>query len=256
MVHLNSPIQACVMNIFLRRIPANTKHEEIAEFVSPALKRGFFRKPGRILNVEILTLRDNQLGSIEYHGLVTLDSEWSVSLAVKGLKNRRLNGRYVLARPYYHRSWRNDPRHLQTTPEKAHYIEKRHGERRRGRNLEAIKNVSDHFNSEDDLIHSMADQQFQATFIVTAEVEMAVAECIVSFEQELSRSQDMVFNDQQDHRITRFLTEQEGPDGKTRRFQIYATKPIISDLLEKLNHQFSSKDIHYWVMPVIEYGVI
>jgi len=240
------------MNIFLRRIPANTKHEEIAEFVTPALNRGFFRKPGRIVNIEILTLRDNQLGSVEYHGLVTLDSEWSVTLAVKGLKNRRLNGRYVLARPYYHRSWRNDPRHLQTTTENAAYLEKRHGERRRGKHLEAIKNISDHFNSEEDLLHCIADQQYQATFIVNSEVEVEVAECIVSFEQDLVQSQDISFNDRDDHRITRFLTEQEGPDGKTRRFQIYATKPMISNLIDKLNHQFSSKDIHYWVMPVIE----
>ncbi len=244
------------MNIFLRRIPANTKHEEIAEFVSPALNRGLFRKPGHIVNIEILTLRDNQLGSIEYHGLVTLDSEWSVTMAIKGLKNRRLNGRYVLTRPYYHRSWRNDPRQSQTTSENSDYIEKRHGERRRGRHLEAVKNMSDHFNSKDDLIQSMTDQQFQATFIVSTEVEMAVAECIVSFERELSRSQEMSFNDREDRQITRFLTEQEGPEGKTRRFQIYATKPVISNLLEKLQHQFSSQDIHYWVMPVIEHGVI
>jgi hypothetical protein len=244
------------MNIFLRRIPANTKHEEIAEFVSPALDRGFFRKPGRIINIEILTLKDIQLGSVEYHGLVTLDSEFSVLMAIKGLKNRRLNGRYVLVRQYYHRSWRNDPRQLQTAANNGQFIEKRHGERRRGRHLEAIKNVSDQFNSEDELLHSIADQQYQATFIVNSEVEIAVAECIVSFEQELAKSDQISLDSRDDHRITRFLTEQEGPNGKTRRFQIYATKPVISDLIDSLNHKFSSKDIHYWVMPVIEYGVI
>ncbi len=244
------------MNIFLRRIPANTKHEEIAEFIAPALNRGFFRKPGRILNIEILTLRDIHLGSVEYHGLVTLDSEWSAMLAVKGLKNRRLNGRYVLVRPYYHRSWHNDPRRLLTPAENASYIEKRHGERRRGKHLETIKNVSDLYNSEDDLLNAITSQQFQATFIVNSGIEMAVAECIVNFEQELSFSLDTSANNGDKHQLTRFLTEQEGPDGTTRRFQIYATKPVISNLLDTLNHQFPSKDIHYWVMPVVEYGVI
>lgn len=244
------------MNIFLRRIPANTKHEEIAEFVTPALDRGFFRQPGRIINIEILTLKDNQLGSVEYHGLVTLDSDLSMMMAIKGLKNRRLNGRYVLVRPYYHRSWRNDPRQLQPAANNGQYIEKRHGERRRGRNLETIKNISDQFSSEDELLSSIAAQQFQATFIVNSEVEFAVAECIVSFEQQLANTLDNSLDNRDDHRITRFLTEQEGPNGKTRRFQIYATKPVISNLIDNLNHKFSSKDIHYWVMPVIEYGVI
>ena len=106
------------------------------------------------------------------------------------------------------------------------------------------------------MLHSIADQQYQATFIVNSEVKIAVAECIVSFEQELAKSEEISLDGRDDHRITRFLTEQEGPNGKTRRFQIYATKPVISNLIDSLNHKFSSKDIHYWVMPVIEYGVI
>jgi len=143
------------MNIFLRRIPANTRHTEISEFVAPALKSGLFRKSGRIVDVEILALQDTRIGTIEYHGVVTLDSELSVQRVVKGLKNRRFNGRMVVVRPYYHRSWYNDPRQNQT-PVSADIIEKRKGDRRRGKYLQVIKNASDRFNSEDDFFPNRA----------------------------------------------------------------------------------------------------
>lgn len=242
------------MNIFLRRIPANTQHVEISEFVSPVLKTGFFKKAGQILNIEILALRDRRHDSIEYHGLVTLDSEWSVKRAVNGLKNRRLNGRYVLVRPYYHRSWDNDPRQQQTHIDDAMYLEKRHGDRRRGKYLEVIKNVSDQFSSQDEFCNAMHHQQFQVTFIVPAEIEMALAECLVGFEIEHTDSLGEL--DSPDHRITRFMTELEGPERKSRRFQFFATKLVISEVLENIKSQFSSKSIYYWITPVVEFGII
>lgn len=241
------------MNIFLRRIPANTKHVEISEFIIPALKKGFFGKAGRILNIEILALRDRLAGTIEYHGLVTLDSESTVQHAIKSLKNRRLNGRYVLVRPYYHRSWYNDPRQ-QREFDQNKYLEKRKGDRRRGQHLEVIKNVSDQFNSEDDFFKSVNNQQYLVTFIVPAEIEIAVAECFVAFEMELGAQR--VNNDMPEHCITRFLTEQEGPERKSRRFQIYAEKNDIFALLEKLKSQFPDSGVHYWIMPVLESGAI
>ena len=242
------------MNIFLRRIPANTTHIEISEFVSPALKNGYFKAPGRILGIEILALRDTRLNSIEYHGLVALDSEWSVKQAVKGLKSRRLNGRYVLVRPYYHRSWNNDPRQHQNHPDNTAFIEKRHGDRRRGKHLEVIKNVTDHFNTEDDFSHALQHQQFQVTFIVPAEIEMDVAECLVGFELEHSDASNEL--DAPDHRITRFMTELDGPEKKSRRFQFFASRQVIAAVLDKLKTQFSSKTIYYWITPVVEFGVI
>ncbi|MDD2761958.1 MAG: DUF3240 family protein [Methylomonas sp.] len=244
------------MNIFLRRIPANTKHIEISEFVSPVLNNGFFKKPSRILNIEILALRDVRLDSIEYHGLVTLDSEWAVKKAVEGLKNRRLNGRYVLVRPYHHRSWNNDPRQRTSNPdENAGFMEKRRGDRRRGKFLEVIKNVTDHFNTEDEFYKTVNHQQIQVTFIVPATIEMKVAECLVKFELEKSAAM-ADSGETEDFRITRFLTEMEGPEKKTRRFQIFTTRPVQAALLEHITKEFSGGDIHYWITPVTEFGVI
>lgn len=227
---------------------------DILEFVVPTLKGGLFDKAGQVLNIEILALRDKRSATIEYHGLVTLDSESSVKRAVKGLKNRRLNGRYVQARPYYHRSWDNDPRQQQAHNDNIEFMEKRHGDRRRGRNLEVIKNVNDRFNSEDEFSQTMQHQQFQVTFIVPAEIEMEVAECLVGFEIEHTDALGEL--DVADHRITRFMTELEGPERKSRRFLFFATRGVIAEVLEKMKNQFSSKSIYYWITPVVEFGII
>lgn len=236
------------MNIFLRRIPANTRHTEISEFVAPALKSGWFRKSGRIVDVEILALQDTRVGTIEYHGLVTLDSELTVQRVVKGLKNRRFNGRMVVVRPYYHRSWYNDPRQNQLAVP-ADFIEKRKGDRRRGKYLHVIKNASDRFNSEDDFFKTVNHQQFSISFIVPPALEAAMMECLSSFESEQ-------INGDVEHRLTKFLTETENVEQQTARFQIYAEKMAISVLLEKLKAEFSGSGIHYWIMPVVEKGEI
>lgn len=248
------------MNIFIRRIPANTKHVEIFEFVRPALHNGLFKKPSKILNIEILVLRDTRINSIEHHGLVTLDSDSAVKHVVNGLRNRRLNGRYVVVRPYFHRSARNDPRqHANNPPNPVGFIERRKGDRRRGKYLEIIRNVADQFNSQfssdEDFSKAIAHQQIQVTFIVPAQIEMAVAECFVNFELENANS-NTDLDHSVDYRITRFLTELEGPENKSRRFQIFTTRAVLLALLKKLKQEFPHGEIHYWVAPVVEFGVI
>jgi len=243
------------MNIFLRRIPANTRHVEISDFVAPALNNGFFKKPTKIVNIEILALRDIRVDSIEYHGLVTLDSESAVKHVINGLRNRRLRGRYVVVRPYFHRNLGNDPRRQSPNEQEIGFIERRHGDRRRGRYLEIIKNVSDQFNSEENSFKNHSHHQIQVTFIVPAKIEMAVAECFVNFEMENSIPVNNL-EDAVDYRITRFLTELEGPENKSRRFQIFTTDAVLSKLLEKLKAEFSHADIYYWVAPILEFGVI
>ncbi|MGY6276788.1 DUF3240 family protein [Methylomonas sp. MgM2] len=242
------------MHIFLRRIPANTSHIDITEFVSPVLNNGIFKKPSKIVSVEILALRDVRVDSIEYHGLVTLDSEAAVKQAVNGLRNRRLQGRYVVVRPYFHRNPNNDLRKLSFNRESEKgFIERRRGERRRGKYLEIVRNVSDQFNTEEDISNHATHQQIQVTFIVPARIELAVAECFVNFEIENAGSVNNL-DEAVDYRITQFLTELEGPENKSRRFQIFTSRRVLSELLYKLQAEFSHGDIYYWVAPVIEFG--
>lgn len=240
------------MNIFLRRIPANTKHVEISEFVATALKSSFFRKSGRIINVEILALQDTRIGTIEYHGLVTLDSETAAQNAVRVLKNRRLNGRMVVVRPYYHRSWYNDPRQQQNSVNES-FLEKRKGDRRRGRHLQVIKNISDRFNSEDDFFRTINHQQFLIHFMVPAEIEAAVTTALAGFEAE--QISDEIIPAAPKYKLIKFLTEQDD-EQKTCCFQIYAEKKISSALLERLKEAFPNSGIEYWITPVVEKGEI
>lgn len=237
------------MNVFLRRIPANTRHTEISEFVAPALKSGLFRKAGRIVYVEILALQDTRIGTIEYHGVVTLDSEMSVQRVVKGLKNRRFNGRMVAVRPFYQRSWYNDPRQNQN-PALPNILEKRKGDRRRGKYLQVIKNTSERFNSNDEFFRPVYHQQFSISLIVPANLEKSTVVCLNAFETEQQISQNA------EHKITKFLTRVEHPEQQTVHFQLYAEKMAITALLERLKAEFTGSGIHYWIAPVVEKGEI
>ena len=240
------------MNIFLRRIPANAKHAEITEFVSPTLKTSFFRKAGRILNVEILALQDIRIGTIEYHGLVTLDSESAVVNAVKGLKNKRLNGRIVLVRPYYHRSWYNDPRRGQNPAANNKFQERRKGDRRRGQFLQIIKNVSDRFNSEDDFFNTINHQQLLINLMVPSELEESVLTAIANFESQ--KSNTAVTNSGDSDQAIKYISVQN-QEHNTSKLQIYAEKKASSALLEILKTEFKDTGIMYWILPVIEKGL-
>ncbi len=244
------------MDIFLRRIPANTKHIEISEFIAPALSNGLFKRPYRILNIEIMALRDIRFDTVEYHGLVTLDSKKAARQAITRLKKRRLNGRHILVRPFYHRSWDNDPRRQASNPDdELGFIEKRQGDRRRVKYLEVVKKATGNSYHDSQAYDGYSQERVQATFNVSASVEWKFADFLLQFEQEKTAIAKES-NNVDDYRITRFLTEMEGPDRNSKCFQIFATRPVLSMLLENINLEFSGTDIHYWVAPINEFGVI
>lgn len=240
------------MNIFIRRIPANTRHIEISDFVAPALNRGFFRKSGQVIDVQILALQDVRLGTIEYHGLVTLDSEHTAQNAVKILKNRRLNGRLVMVRPYYHRSWSNDPREKRESPS-IEFIEKRKGDRRRGQYLRIIRNVSDRFSSETDFFDSLNHQKLIINFMVPEEIAETVTQFITDFEIAPKSKESWTVTPK--FKPIRMLTESDDNE-KTFSFQIQTEKKDCNALLEGLRTEFSGSDIQYWIVPVVEQGKI
>lgn len=136
------------MILFLRKIPANTKLAEISAFVAPALKGGLFRKSGRIVKIEILALHDIRLNAHEFHGLVTVEPDSAGLRAIKLLKGRRFKDKLIIVRQYVHRSWHNDPRQSH----KRFNIgeEQRKADRRRGKYLEVISDLSEKFSSTGD----------------------------------------------------------------------------------------------------------
>jgi hypothetical protein len=138
------------MIIFLRKIPANTKFGEISDFISPALKGSLFRKSGKIVKVEILALHDTRLNIHEFHGLVTVEPDSAGLHAIKILKGSRFKDKLIVIRQYFHRSWHNDPR--QSHNRSNIDIEKRKTDRRRGKHLETMKDISDRFSSSGDFV--------------------------------------------------------------------------------------------------------
>lgn len=137
------------MIIFLRKIPADTKLSDIADFVAPALKGGWFRKAGKIVKIDILPLHDIRLNSMEFHGLVTVEPDAAGFRAIRLLKGKRFKDKLIIVRQYFQRSWQNDPRQ-NDKPIDADIIEKRKADRRRGRDLEVIKDLSERFSSSGD----------------------------------------------------------------------------------------------------------
>lgn len=136
------------MILFLRKIPANTKFGELADFVAPALKGGLLRKSGRIVKVEILALHDTRLNVHEFHGLVTVEPDSAGLRAIKLLKGRRFKDKLIVVRQYFHRSWHNDPR--QSHKRFNIDVEKRKTDRRRGKYLDVISDLSGRFSSSGD----------------------------------------------------------------------------------------------------------
>ncbi len=125
-----------IMIIIIRHIPRNTLIAELDEFVTPALKRFFFRS-GSIVKTEILILRDIRTNKFQYHGLVHLDSQKTGQMVIKKLRGKRFKNRVTIVREYVNRSWHNDKRNYENTSDEIK--QKRVGDRRGGSNLEVVK---------------------------------------------------------------------------------------------------------------------
>jgi len=131
--------------IFIRGVSAYTQKSDLVDFVSPALVNRLRFVNGKILEIEVLTLYDRKKKLIEFHGLVTVNSEKAGKLAIKKLHGSVFQGRRVVVREYIKRSWQNDRRHNHA--EKFDSLFSTEGKRRgdRRRDLEKIQSISHMF---------------------------------------------------------------------------------------------------------------
>jgi len=98
------------MVIILRRIPQSTVEQDIIDFLDSVLQGKIFQKSGTIESISILTLRDSQRNTIEYHGIVTIDSETAAKRVIRQLNKKPFKNKPIIVREYFHRSWHNDQR--------------------------------------------------------------------------------------------------------------------------------------------------
>jgi len=136
------------MLIFIRNIPELTLTKDLVEFVTPALKGVLPLSSGKVVKAEILVLLDKHTKLMEYHGLVSVDSEKAGRKAIKKLNGARLNGKMVIVREYVTRSWHNDRRLNHANVADGMGKGMRRCDRRRGKDIEVIQDISDMFTAD------------------------------------------------------------------------------------------------------------
>lgn len=128
------------MIVFFRRIPAETKLEDLVEFIEPALKGGWFRRSGQISKVEIIIFKDVVINKLEYHALATIEPDKIAERMIKKLNRKPILGKHIAVREYVYRLWHND-RRINYPSRHTEPDERRKNDRRRGKNLELIDKV-------------------------------------------------------------------------------------------------------------------
>lgn len=98
-------------------------------------------------------------------------------------------------------------------------------------------------------------KEYLVTLNVPPSLEEAVVDCLLTLESEHGFSSFPVSS--HDHR-NEGLSLAEQVTGRQRkiRFQMYVPEQGLAVLLAQLRAEFSGSGINYWVLPVIENGVI
>lgn len=118
------------MELILRRIPEDTRRDEIVAFIEPALAGGWFKKAGYISSIRIISLKDTRTGIVEHHGLVTVEPDVVAERVIRMLRMAYFKGKSSGIREYFYRSWHNDRRDINTIVGKD-IQNRRKGDRRR-----------------------------------------------------------------------------------------------------------------------------
>lgn len=101
----------------------------------------------------------------------------------------------------------------------------------------------------------MNDKEYLVTLNVPVGLEEVIVDFLLTFESEHGFSSFPVFA--HDHRNDGLsLDEQVSGRQKKLRFQMYAEEQVLSELLTQLRQEFSGAGIRYWVLPVVDHGVI
>lgn len=118
------------MRIILVRIPSDTTHNDISDFLSGTLKGGLFDRTGIIEKIEILNLYDEKTNTIEYHGVIRIEPDIAAQRVIKKLNRKAINGKHIVVREYQLRNWHRDQR-LRPPPPRSIFSNRRNADRRR-----------------------------------------------------------------------------------------------------------------------------
>lgn len=101
----------------------------------------------------------------------------------------------------------------------------------------------------------MNTKEYLVTLNVPPSLEESIVDCLLTLESEHGFCSFPV--NSHDHKNEGLsLAEQVSGRQKKIRFQMYLPEDGLAQLLEQLRAEFSGSGINYWVLPVIENGVI
>ena len=100
----------------------------------------------------------------------------------------------------------------------------------------------------------MNNQEYLVTLNVPVLLEEAVVDCLLSIESDGFSS--LAVNAHSSHHQHLSLADQVSGRQKQIRFQMYVGEKQLSGLIERLRKDFSGAEIQYWVLPVLESGII
>jgi hypothetical protein len=101
------------MIIVFSNFPIEINKEEVISLVSPLIKRSIFfpfRKKGFIENIDIFSLKNEELELVGIQVLVKIEPSTSASHVVDVLNNKLYKGESIFVRQYHQRLTRNDKR--------------------------------------------------------------------------------------------------------------------------------------------------
>ncbi|MFK5947542.1 MAG: DUF3240 family protein [Methylococcales bacterium] len=101
----------------------------------------------------------------------------------------------------------------------------------------------------------MNGQQYLVTINVPPLLEEAMVDCLLAIESADGFSSLVVSAHGSEHEALS-LAEQVAGRKKQIRFQMYVPEQQLEVLIGLLKKDFSGAGLHYWVMPVLESGVI
>jgi hypothetical protein len=98
-------------------------------------------------------------------------------------------------------------------------------------------------------------KEYLVTLNVPPSLEEAIVDSLLMLEQELGFS-SFVVNAHHHENKGLSLAEQVTGRQKQLRFQMYIDKNALDVLITQLKQEFSGSGIQYWVLPIIDNGVI
>ncbi len=99
------------------------------------------------------------------------------------------------------------------------------------------------------------NKEYLVTLNVPLSLEEAIVDSLLMLEEELGFS-SLIVNSHHHENKGLSLAEQVTGRQKQLRFQMYIDKQGLAPLIEQLKEEFSGSGIQYWVLPVIDNGVI